>query len=134
MDEGFLKLGQKAHAPRGGGDELEFLGRMDLGAFGHGNVEAAQHHGGRGLQKAHRRPGQPHEQQHGRGDGHRQSLGAAQGQGLGHQFAQHHMKVGNEGKAGGDGHHVGKNLRMRQSAHPAHQDGGGQRLAQPAQG
>ena len=47
MDERLLKLGQNAHAARGGGDQLQFLRRVDRGPVGHGDIEAAQHHGRR---------------------------------------------------------------------------------------
>ena len=74
----------------------------------------------------------------GAGDSDGESLGAAQCEGLGHQFANHHVEVGDEGEAEGDGCDVGVEesvgLGEGQSADPAHESGGGQRLADPAQG
>jgi hypothetical protein len=140
VNERLLKAGQYAHAAGGGGDQLEFLGRVDLGALGHGNVEAAQDDGGRALEEAHGGAGQGHEEEHGRRHGDGEGLGAAQGERLGHQFADHHVEVGDDGEAdddGGDGGHVGIGMGMGrglgQSGDPAEKDGGGQRFADPAQ-
>ncbi len=103
VDEGLLEGGQNAEAAGGGGDELEFLGGVDLGALGEGNIEAAEDDGGGILEEADGGAGQGHEDEHGRGDGDGQSFGAAQGEGFGHQFADHHVEVGDEGEAEGDG-------------------------------
>ena len=94
--------------------------------------------GGRDLQQAHRGTGQRHEDQHRRGNGHGQRLGAAQRQRLGHQFADHHVEIGDEGKAQRDGGDVRINLRdgpgvaAERSSQPS-KNGGGQRFADPAQ-
>ena len=141
VDEGLLELGQNAEATGGGGDELELLRRVDLGTLGEGNVETAEDEGGRILEEADGGAGQGHEEEHGRGDGDGQSLGAAQGERFGDEFAYHYVEVGDEGKAegdGGDGSYVGINLSVSrgdgQHAHPAQEGGGGQRLADPAEG
>ena len=111
------------------------------GAVGDGNIKSAQNDGSRALEKADGGTGQGHEDQHGRGNGQGQSLGAAQGQRLGDQFADHYIKVGDQGKAEDHGGHrghmgigLGMGLSYRQSAEPAHQNRSGQRLAQPAEG
>ncbi len=52
VDEGLLEGGQDAEAAGGGGDELELLGGVDLGALGEGNVEAAQDDGGGDFEEA----------------------------------------------------------------------------------
>ena len=70
MDERLLKPGQNAHAPGGCGDELELVGRVDLGALGERNIEAAQNDGRRVLEQPHRGAGHGHEDEHGRGDGY----------------------------------------------------------------
>jgi hypothetical protein len=99
MDERLLKARQNAHAPCGCGDELEFVGRVDLGALGEGDIEAAQNDGGRVLEQSHSGAGHGHEDQHGRGDGYGEGLGAAQGERFGHQLAHHHVKIGDEGRS-----------------------------------
>ena len=134
VDERFLKLGQQAHAAGGGGDELELVGGVDSGALGEGDIEAAQNGGCRYLEQADGGAGEGHEDQHGRRNGDSESLGAAQGQRLGHQFADDDMEVGDEGKAKGDGGDVCVEAGVRQAAKPTMKDGGGERLAEPAEG
>src|SRR5208337_4670125 len=60
-----------------------------------------------------------------------------QSEGLGHQLANYHMEVGDEGKdagyAGNVGIEEGVGLGEGQSAEPTHEGGGGQRFADPAQ-
>src|ERR1035437_5496989 len=138
VDECLLETGENAEAAGGGGDELELLRRVDLGALGEGNVEAAQDEGGGVFKEADGGAGQGHEEEHGRGDGDGESLGAAQGEGFGDEFADHYVEVSDEGEAEGDGDDVGVDegvsLGEGQCAHPSHEGGGGQRLADPAEG
>src|ERR1035437_994239 len=117
VDECLLETGENAEAAGGGGDELELLRRVDLGALGEGNAEAAQDEGGRGF---------------------KEGGGGGQGEGFGDEFADHYVEVSDEGEAEGDGDDVGVDegvsLGEGQCAHPSHEGGGGQRLADPAEG
>ena len=137
VDQGLLKLGQQAHAAGGGGDELELLRGVDGGAIGHGDIESEEDDGGRSLEEAHSGAGKGDEKEHGRSDGNRESFSPAQGKRFGHQLANHHMEVSDEAKSKGDSDDVGVDESVRlgegQQAQPAHQNGGGERLAQPAE-
>ena len=125
MNQRLLKARQNAQAAGGSGDELEFLGRVDLGAFGEGNIESAQNDGGRTFEQAHGGPRHGHEEKHRRGHGYGQSLGAAQSERLRHQLADHYMEISDERKPKGNGDDVGVDegmgLKERQHANPAHQ-------------
>ena len=133
MDESLLKFGQQAHAPCGGRDELELVGRVDSGALCERNIEAAQHGRSRYLEQADGGPCQRHEDQHRRCDSDGQGLRTAQGERLGHQFAYDDMEVGDESKAECDGCDLGVEVCVRQAAKPAHKDGGGKGFAKPAE-
>jgi hypothetical protein len=58
--------------------------------------------------------GDGHEEEHGRGDGDGQIFRAAQGEGLGNEFAEEDVEVGDEGKAEDDGGEVGEDDGMGQ--------------------
>src|ERR1035437_7467630 len=143
VDECLLETGENAEAAGGGGDELELLRRVDLGAVGGGGGgggkgEAARGEGVRVGKGAGGGAGQGHEEERGRGDGDGESLGAAQGEGFGDEFADHYVEVSDEGEAEGDGDDVGVDegvsLGEGQCANPSHEGGGGQRLRDPAEG
>src|ERR1035437_5073647 len=122
-----------------GGQGKDLLARGHDLADGHVfQFEGAEDEGGRVFKEADGGAGQGHEEEHGRGDGDGESLGAAQGEGFGDEFADHYVEVSDEGEAEGDGDDVGVDegvsLGEGQCANPSHEGGGGQRLADPAEG
>ena len=70
------------------------------------------------LSKPHRRPGDGHEHQHGRRNGDRQRLGAAQGKCFRHKLAGHNVKVRDQAKTQHKGGCIRIEVGVRQHAEP----------------
>ena len=112
---------------------------MHGGTLGHRNVETTQNDGRRPFEEADSRPGDAHEDEHGRRNSHCESLCAPQGKRFGNQFANGDVEVCDECEPHSDRRHGGYVCvnrcmirRLRQQVDPAKDNPGGQRLADPA--
>ena len=133
----FLELGNLAELAAGGDDEFEFVGRVDgattprvMGA------EESQNQAAGAAHKEEDGAGDGEENLHGGGDGEGDLLGALQGQGLGNEFAEDHVHVGDQAEGDDDGDGVGVDGRVRHAVdelHAFHQ-AGDHWLADPAEG
>ena len=77
MNERFLKAREETEPPRSRCDQLEFFGRVNGGALGHRNIEAAKNDGCRPFEQSHGGTRHLHEDEHGRGDRYCQGFGTA---------------------------------------------------------
>ena len=129
-----LKLRQNPQPPRRRGDQLQFLGRVNLrGAFRGRNIERAQHHCRRATEQSHGGARDRHKNEHGRCNAHGQCLRAPQGERLRYQLTRHNVKIGDDGEAERHSCHVAVDIGVGQYAHPTRQYLRGQRFAQPSQ-
>ena len=96
VDDLFLKDRQQAHAAGGGGDELELFGRVDGAFAAEGSAEEAEDEGRGAVHQPDDGAGDADEDVHGAGDGEGDALGALQGEGLGDEFAEEDLEVGDE--------------------------------------
>ncbi len=124
---------------RGGGDELEFFGRVDGAFAGERGAEEAEDEGGGGVHHADEGAGDADEDVHGAGDGEGDAFGALEGEGFGDEFAEQELEVGDDGEGDDDGEGVGvddgvrrKDGEQRAASVEEHLGDGG--FAQPAEG
>jgi hypothetical protein len=89
---------------------------------------------GGALQQAHHGASDRHEKEHGRGDGDGQIFSAAQGEGLGNEFAEQDVEIGDESEAERYGARCGRRSGVGQALHPAEENAGGDGFADPAEG
>ena len=139
VDDLFLEGGKEAHAAGGGGDELEFFGRVDGAFAAEGSAEEAEDERGGAVHEADGGAGHADEDVHGPGDGEGDALGALEGEGFGDEFAEQDFEVGDdgEGEDDRDGVRVEDGVR-REDAEPerrrVEEDLGDGGLAEPAEG
>ncbi len=126
VDHLLLKLGNLAELAAGGHDELQFVGRVDE-PQDQATGPAHKEEDGTGERK---------KGLHGRSHRKRHLLSPLQGKGLGHEFAEDHVHVGDqaEGDRDGDGMSIDGGMRDTvDELHPFDQ-AGHHGLADPAQG
>ena len=79
VDDGFLILGEHAHAAGGGGDELELFGGVDSAFLGHGSAEELENELRRVVHEADGWAGEGDEDVHRSRDGDGNLFGFAEG-------------------------------------------------------
>ena len=139
VDDLFLKGGQQTHAARGGGDQLEFIGRVDLTLATQGRLEEPEDEGGGSVHQSHAGAGHTDEDIHGAGDGEGDAFGALQSEGLGDEFSKEDFKVGDDAEGDDDCGGVGVDADVRRdrgkkAVSEVVERGGDGGLADPAEG
>ncbi len=135
MNHLLLKLGNLAELAAGGHDQFEFVGGMDgTAAAGGLFAKKAQDQAARAAHEKQNGTREGEESLHGSGNRQGHLLGALQGQGFRHQFAENHVHVGDQAESDNDGDGVGVDRGVWHAvdeAHPFH-EAGDHGLADPA--
>ena len=107
---------------------------MDRGLVGERRAEEPQD-GSRGaVHDVDGRARDADENIHGAGDGDGNLLGLAECEGLGDQFTEEYLEVGDEGEGDGNGDDMGVDVGVWQVSEPCLEDVGHDGLADPAEG